>query len=128
MRMPRSLHVRTRFVLVAASVALVVQTAARPAEAESPPTLDEHFTLTLSPPRDYAIREFTKSLERSDELRRSKELEAANAPILSSVLDLLRYVPIRFSASDDSVDFFTPGYLRPDYPREPRAAPLFPPP
>ena len=46
--------------LVAASVALVVQTAARPAEAESPPTLDEHFTLTLRPPRDYAIRDIVR--------------------------------------------------------------------
>lgn len=123
--MPRSLHARTRLVIVAASVAFVVQPATRQAKAEDFPKLDEHFTFTLSPQHDYAMREIVKSLEQRDELRRRKELEAANAPILSSVLDLLRYVPIRLSASNESDDFFAPSYLRPDYAREPREAHFF---
>lgn len=82
------------------------------------PKLTEPFTFNLAPHRDYAVSELTKSLEQHDELQRSKELEAATAPVLATVFDLLRYVPFRLGGSD-SGDESVASYLRPDYTKLP---------
>lgn len=102
--------------------------AAHVARGQAPansPKLDQPFTFTLAPHRDYAVSAITRSVEQHDEFLRREELEAVNAPMLSKVLDLLRYVPLQLGASDDDGDFFTPSYLRRDYARLPSEFHLF---
>lgn len=103
--------------------------AAGPVSAQAPagtnsPKLSEPFVFTLNPPRDNAVNVIAKSIEQHDEILRAKELESANAPVLSKALDLLRYIPIRVDGSDPG-DFAIPNYLRPGYAVIPRDAHLF---
>lgn len=125
MQMPGSACRRSGFVLVA----LVSLAVARLACAEAPadtnsPKLSEPFVFNLRSQRDNAVNVIAKSIGQHDEILRAKELESANAPVLTKALDLLRYIPVKFSSSDPD-DFFTPNYLQPGYATAPRKTQLF---
>lgn len=110
---------RKRWLLIAASTVAACQFASGQTAAEpTSPKFQEDFNFSLSAYRYNAVNVLAKSMAEHEELFRGKELETSNAPVLTKVLDLLRYVPIHLSASDGD-DFFTPSYLRSDYVRVP---------
>ena len=125
MKMHCSTCNRAAFILVALwSITLAELVSAQaPADTDSP-KVSEPFVFTLSPPHDNAVNVVAKSIEQHDEILRVKELESVNAPVLAKALDLLRYIPIRFSISDAD-DFFIPNYLRRNYDTVPPEAHLF---
>ncbi len=88
------------------------------------PKLNEPFVFNLRPQREDAVQVVAEQIQLHDEALQAKELEAANASLVGSAIELLRYVPIRVESSA-SDDFFTPNYLRPGYAPVQREANLF---
>jgi len=73
------------------------------------------FDVRLELPRESHVQIMIERLTLGAESKRALELQVANRPALTTLLDLTKYSPIPAGASESRVDiFFLQNYLRAD--------------